>query len=105
MSEGEAIERKTAPCVPERKRKIYRAAARRLQDFAERHPKVRFDADTPAVTLATENLDKALATFIEGACGSETVSHAFDCYEQSLIEASGLCDCVGADTSAVVQNR
>jgi trehalose-6-phosphatase len=101
MPEVEAIERKLAPCAPERKRKIYKAANRRLQDFADRNPGVRFDADTPAVILATENLDEALATLIEGACGSEAVSHAFDCYEQSLIEASGLCDCVGATTSAV----
>jgi|ERR1051325_4934983 hypothetical protein len=105
MTEGEAIERQPTPCTPERKRKIYRAAARRLQDFADRHPRVRFDADTPAVTLATENLDEALATFIEGSCGSEAVSHAIDCYEQSLIEASGLCDCVGATASAVESSR
>ena len=101
MNEDEAIEQKPATCTPERKRKIYRAAACRLQDFADSHPGVRFDADTPAVTLATENLDETLATFIEGSCGSEVVSHAFDCYEQSLIEASGLCDCVGAIASAV----
>ena len=101
MNEDEAIERKPATCTPERKRKIYRAAAHRLQNFADLHPHVRFDADTPAITLATENLDEALATFIEGSCRSETVSHAFDSYEQALIEASGLCDCVGATASAV----
>lgn len=101
MTEGETKGRKLVLCTPERKRKIYRAAVRRLQDFADRHPDVRFDSDTPAVTLATENLDGALATFIEGSCQSETVSHAFDRYEQVLIEASGLCDCVGATASVV----
>jgi hypothetical protein len=101
MTEDEAIERKPATCTPEHKRKIYRAAAHRLQNFADLHPHVRFDADTPAITLATGNLDEALSAFIEGSCQSEAVSHAFDCYEQALIEASGLCDCVGANACAV----
>ena len=100
MTEGETKGRKLVLCTPERKRKIYRAAVRRLQDFADRHPEVRFDSDTPAVTLATDHLDGALAEFIEGTCGSEAVSHAFDYFEQALIEASGLCDCVGANAAA-----
>lgn len=77
-------------CAPERRRKIYRAAAQRLQRFADSHPEVRFDADTSASTLATDNLNEALASFIEGACGPEAVGQAFDGYEQALIEASKL---------------
>lgn len=83
-------------CTPERKRKIYRASARRLQKFADEHPDVRFDADTPAVSLATNNLDEALASFIERSCEREVVSRAFDSYEQALIEASEICACTGA---------
>ena len=41
-------------------------------------------------TLATDNLDEALAFFIEGACGLEAVGQAFDRYERALIEASEL---------------
>lgn len=77
-------------CVPERRRKIYCAAARRLQRFADSHPEVRFDADTLAITLATDNLNEVLASCIEGACGPEAVGQAFDGYEQALTEASKL---------------
>ena len=72
-------------CAPERRRKIYRAAAQRLHRFADSHPEVRFDIDTPAITLATDNLNEALASFIEGACEREAVGQAFDCYERALV--------------------
>ena len=85
---GKALERRIISSTPERRRKIYRAAAQRLQRFADSHPEVRFDADTPAITLATDNLNEVLASFIEGACGREAVSQAFDGYERALIEAS-----------------
>lgn len=87
---GKAIERRIISCTPERRRKIYRAAAQRLQRFAYSHPEVRFDTDTPAITLATDNLNEALASFMEGACGPEAVGQAFDGYERALIEASEL---------------
>jgi hypothetical protein len=87
---GKAPERGIISCTPERRRKIYRAAAERLQKFADSHPEVRFDADTPAITLVTGNLNEVLASFIEGACGREAVSQAFDYYERALIEASEL---------------
>lgn len=77
-------------CVSERRRKIYRAAAQRLQRFADSHPEVRFDADTLAITFATDSLNEALASFMVGACGLEVVGQAFDGYEQALIEASEL---------------
>jgi hypothetical protein len=86
----EATQPEATACAPERRRKIYRAAAQRLQRFADSHPKVRFDAETPAITLATDNLNEALASFMEGACVSEVVGQAFDDYEQALIEASEL---------------
>lgn len=60
-------------CAPERRRKIYRAAVQRLQRFTDSHPEVRFDADSPAITLTTDNLNEALSSYIEGACGSEAV--------------------------------
>jgi hypothetical protein len=77
-------------CAPERRRKIYRAAAQRLQRFADAHPEVRFDADTLAITFATDSLNEALASYMDGACGPEVVCQAFDCYERALIEASEL---------------
>ena len=95
-------------CAPERKQKIYHAAAQRLQGFATKHPGVRFDADTPAISLATKNLDEALASFIEGSCGRDAVIRAFDSYEQALLEASEICACVGAsvdEVEAVARNQ
>jgi hypothetical protein len=95
---GTAIERKIISCTTERRRKIYRAAAQRLQRFADSHPEVRFDADTHAITLATDNLNDALASFIGGACGPEVVGQAFDGYERALIEASqASCTFSGSD--------
>ena len=87
---GQATGRKIIFCTPERRRKIYRATAQRLQRFADSHPEVRFDADSSAITLATDNLNDALASFIEGVCGPEVVGQAFDRYERALIEASEL---------------
>jgi hypothetical protein len=75
-------------CPPERRRRVYAAAAARLQKIASAHPKIRFHADTPAVILATEGVNDALISFMEGTCGHEVVRRAFDCYEQALIEAS-----------------
>ncbi len=87
---GQATERENTYCAPEQRQKIYRAAAQRLQRFADSHPKIRFDSDTLAITLATDNLNEALACFMEGACGREVVGRAFDGYERALIEASEL---------------
>lgn len=87
---GQAKGREVISCTLERRQKIYRAAAQRLQRFADSHPEVRFDADSPAITLATDNLNGALASFTEGACGPEVVGQAFDGYERALIEASEL---------------
>ena len=88
MPRREVVTTEAVVCAPERRRRIYRAAALRLRRFADAHPDVRFDADTTAVTLATDGVNEALASFIEDACGREAVTRAFDLYEQALIEAS-----------------
>lgn len=88
----EAMQPEAIVCAPARRRNIYRAAAARLQRIASAYPEVRFDADTPAISLATNKLNEALASFIEGTCGREAVSRAFDCYEQALIEAGVLAE-------------
>lgn len=88
----EALQPEAIICAPERWRKIYRAAAARLQRIVSAHPEVRFDADTPAISLATNELNEALASFMEGTCKREAVRRAFDCYEQALIEAGVLAE-------------
>lgn len=75
-------------CTPERRQRVYRSAAARLQQFADAHPEVRHDLETPEVDQATENLNEALALFMEGRCKREQVSAAFEAYEQALISAT-----------------
>ncbi len=75
-------------CTPERRKRVYAAAAARLQRIAFEHPHLRHDADTPEINCAIEGIDEALMLFIEGRCERERVSAAFDRYEQGLIEAS-----------------
>lgn len=75
-------------CSPERRRRFYRAAAVRLQQFAEAHPEVRHDLETLEIDHAMENLNEALALFMEDKCKRERVSAAFEAYEQALINAT-----------------
>lgn len=75
-------------CTPERRKRMYAAAASRLQRFADAYPRVRHDADTPEISRAIESINEALMLFMEGKCERERVSAAFDCYEQALIDAS-----------------
>ncbi len=75
-------------CTPERRKRVYAAAAARLQRIAFEHPHLRHDADTPEINRAIESIDEALILFMEGRCERERVISAFDCYEQALIEAS-----------------
>jgi len=77
-------------CTPERRRRVYAAASARLQRFAAAHPDVRHDTDTPEISRASESIDEALMLFMEGKCGREQVSAAFDRYEQALIKATGV---------------
>lgn len=73
---------------PERRKRIYRAAAARLQQFADAHPEVRYDLETPEIDQAVENLNEALALLMEGRGKREQVSAAFEKYEQALITAT-----------------
>lgn len=74
-------------CTPERRKRVYRAAAERLQRFADAHPQVRHDAETPEINSAIESINEALLLFMEGKCERERVSAAFDLYEQALLES------------------
>ena len=73
---------------PEHRQRVYAAAAARLQKFADVHPDVRHDVDTPEISRAIEGINEALILFIEGKCQRGQVSAAFDRYEQSLISAA-----------------
>lgn len=73
--------------TPERRKRVYAAAAERLRRFADAHPRVRHDADTPEINSAIESLNEALILFMEGECERERVSAAFEHYEQSLLDA------------------
>ncbi len=74
-------------CTPERRKRVYAAAAERLQRFADAHPEVRHDADTPEINSAIESIDEALLLFLQGECERERVSAAFDRYEKSLLDS------------------
>jgi len=74
-------------CTPERRKRVYAAAAERLQRFADAHPQVRHDADTPEINSAIESINEALLLFMEGKCERERVSAAFDLYEQALLDS------------------
>lgn len=80
--------RRSIICTPEHRRRVYRAAAARLQRFADAHPDVRHDLATPKINRAVELIDEALASFMEGKCEREKVSTAFDAYERSLLQAT-----------------
>ena len=75
-------------CTPERRQRVYAAASARLQRFADAHPEVRHDTDTPEISRAIESVDETLSLFMEGKCGREQVSAAFDRYEQALLKAT-----------------
>lgn len=74
-------------CTPERRKRVYRAAAERLQRFADANPDVRHDADTPEINSAIESINEALMSFMGGECERERVSVAFDRYEQALLNS------------------
>jgi len=74
-------------CTPERRKRVYRAAAERLQRFADANPDVRHDADTPEINSAIESINEALLLFMQGECERERVSAAFDRYEQALLDS------------------
>ncbi len=78
----------TVVCSAERRRKIYRAAAARLQRFADAHPDVRHDLETPEIALAVKRIDESLMLYLEAKCERAAVSDAFDLYEQALIKAT-----------------
>lgn len=79
---------RTVVCSPERRRKIYRAAAIRLQQFADKHPDIQHDLETPEIALAIRRIDESLILFLEAKCEQAAVSDAFDRYEQALIKAT-----------------
>ncbi len=74
-------------CTPERRKRVYRAAAERLQRFADANPDVRHDADTPEINSAIESINEALLLFMQGKCERERVSAAFDRYEKALLDS------------------
>lgn len=86
-AEVEAV-RVSIACTPERRRRVYRAAAARLQQFADAHPEIRHDLEAPEIDRAIESLNEALTLFMEGRCKREQVSAAFEEYEQALISAT-----------------
>ncbi|MCP9496826.1 MAG: hypothetical protein MSG64_20505 [Pyrinomonadaceae bacterium MAG19_C2-C3] len=82
------VHRQSVKCTPEHRRRVYRAVAARLQRFADAHPDVRHDLATPEINRSVERIDEALVLFMEGKCGREKVSMAFDDYERSLLETA-----------------
>lgn len=91
VREGRSVimsKERTFVCSPERRRKIYRAAATRLQQFADKHPDIRHDLETPEIALAIRRIDELLMLFLEAKCERAAVSDAFDQYEQALIKAT-----------------